>query len=392
MKRWAVELLGTPELLLMVQPGFACGKKDIVDGVPHLRMNNVSKDGKLDMTLIRRIPIDIAANQSRFLERGDILFNNTNSTELVGKSCIFSGWDETCTFSNHLTRLRTNPKRLLPEWLHLCLRDFWLNGYFATNCTEFVGQSAFNKDTLLELEIPIPPLVEQRRIVARVETFTSRIHEIAEHTGALVDAVDRTLSAFYERIIDGAQSRPFGEVASLVRRAVKTAPSSQYGEMGIRSFGKGSFAKPVITGAQLGTKRVYRIRAGDLVFMNVFAWEGAIAVAQPDDDERVGSHRFLTHEINPDLATPEFLCFHFLTPQGLDAIGAASPGSAGRNRTLGIDKLAQIEVPVPVIEVQRRFARMSRLQHELRRLRREVESDLAAFVPALLAKAFGGKL
>jgi type I restriction enzyme, S subunit len=126
--------------------------------------------------------------------------------------------------------------------------------------------------------------------------------------------------------------------------------------------------------------------------MNVFAWEGAIAVAQPDDDERVGSHRFLTHEINPDLATPEFLCFHFLTPQGLDAIGAASPGSAGRNRTLGIDKLAQIEVPVPVIEVQRRFARMSRLQHELRRLRREVESDLAAFVPALLAKAFGGKL
>jgi type I restriction enzyme, S subunit len=117
--------------------------------------------------------------------------------------------------------------------------------------------------------------------------------------------------------------------------------------MGIRSFGKGTFLKPVLTGAQLGNKRVYRVRVGDLVFMNVFAWEGAIVVAQADDDERVGSHRFLTHEVNPDLATPEFLCFHFLTPHGLEDIGAASPGSAGRNRTLGIDKLAQIQVPVP---------------------------------------------
>jgi type I restriction enzyme, S subunit len=126
--------------------------------------------------------------------------------------------------------------------------------------------------------------------------------------------------------------------------------------------------------------------------MNVFAWEGAIAVAQADDDGRVGSHRFLTHELNSEMATAEFLCFHFLTPQGLEDIRAASPGSAGRNRTLGIGKLGKIEVPVPAIHDQRRFARMIRLQHELKQLQRQVESELKAFTPALLAKAFRGQL
>jgi len=112
--------------LLNVQPGFACGEKGVVGGVPHLRMNNVSKDGRLDMTLIRRIPQNVAARRNRFLQPGDVIFTNTNSTELVGKSCVFTGWQEPCAFSNHLTLLRSNPKKLRTGWLYLCLRDLWL--------------------------------------------------------------------------------------------------------------------------------------------------------------------------------------------------------------------------------------------------------------------------
>src|SRR5207247_6430950 len=97
MNGWEMKPLGEDRLLLGVHPGFACGKKDIADGVPHLRMNNISKDGLLEMALIRRIPREIAETQNRFAEAGDILFNNTNSTELVGKSCIFTGWLERCT-------------------------------------------------------------------------------------------------------------------------------------------------------------------------------------------------------------------------------------------------------------------------------------------------------
>jgi len=197
MNGWEIQPLGEGRLLLGVHPGFACGQKDVAGGVVHLRMNNISKDGLLDMSLIRRIPTEVAEAQNRFVEPGDILFNNTNSTELVGKSCIFTGWQEPCTFSNHLTRLRPNPETLSAKWLFMCLRDLWLQGYFAANCVEFVGQSAFNKDKLLEVKIPVPPTAEQRRIVERVKALTGRLEQARQ----LHREVENELAAFVPALL-----------------------------------------------------------------------------------------------------------------------------------------------------------------------------------------------
>jgi len=256
------------------------------------------------------------------------------------------------------------------------------------------GNSAGKLDTdeWSSVEIPVPPLVEQRRIVARVESLTSRSQKLRELNSSLVEDMTRLLRAEYKRITEHAPTKPFSDVAKLVRRWVKTKPDQNYPETGIRSFGKGTFHKPALTGEQLGTKRICRIKAGDLVFMNVFAWEGAIAVAQPEDDGRVASHRFMMHEVLPDQATAEFLCYYFLTERGLEQIRGASPGSAGRNRTLGITKLEKIPVPVPPIEDQRRFAKLRKLHFQLQLLHREAETELASFTPALLAKAFRGEL
>ncbi|MHB8519155.1 MAG: restriction endonuclease subunit S [Limisphaerales bacterium] len=100
----------------------------------------------------------------------------------------------------------------------------------------------------------------------------------------------------------------------------------------------------------------------------------------------------MTHEVLPDQATADFLCYYFLTDRGLEQIRGASPGSAGRNRTLGIAKLEKLPVPVPPIGDQRRFAKSRKCQFGLQRLQREVEAELASFTPALLAKAFRGEL
>lgn len=389
---WDMLPLGTPGLLLVAQPGYACGQKDVDGGVPHLRMNNVSKNGSIDMTLIRRIPGDVAEAQGRFLEIGDVILNNTNSTELVGKSCIFPGWEERCAFSNHLTKLRPNPERMLPQWLHCCLRNLWCDGFFATSCTEFVGQSAFNKNTLLAVEIPVPPLAEQRRIVGRIEALTKRAEKLRLLNGSLVEDMSAALASLYGEMTEDADQVPFCEVARLARRRVDVTADGTYPELGIRSFGNGTFPKPTLSGKQLGNKKIYQIRAGDLMLMIIFAWEGAIAVARPEDEGRVASHRFLSHEVDTSRATAEFLCYYLLSPDGIEHIRAASPGSAGRNRTLSTAKLKRIPVPLPPISEQVRFARLFNLRVNLQRLQREVEAELAAFTPALLAKAFRGEL
>lgn len=145
-----------------------------------------------------------------------------------------------------------------------------------------------------------------------------------------------------------------GDVAPIVRRPVDIRPDHSYPELGIRSFGKGTFHKPPLVGADAGTKRLFKIEPGDLVLSNVFAWEGAIAVASPYDVGRYGSHRFITCVVDSSRACAEYLKFYLTASEdGKEQIRRASPGGAGRNRTLGVEKLGQVKVPLPPIETQR---------------------------------------
>jgi hypothetical protein len=123
-------------------------------------------------------------------------------------------------------------------------------------------------------------------------------------------------------------------IAPLVRRSTEVAISASYPQLGIRSFGKGTFHKPTLSGVDVGSKRLFRIEKGDLLFSNVFAWEGVIVVAKPEDDGRFGSHRFISCVPRQDLATANFLAFYFLTTECLELVRAASPGGAGRNRMI----------------------------------------------------------
>jgi type I restriction enzyme S subunit len=147
--------------------------------------------------------------------------------------------------------------------------------------------------------------------------------------------------------------RPMAEVAPLMRRPVEVDVEAIYREIGIRSFAKGVFHKPPISGLELGDKRVFNVKPGDLLFNIVFAWEGAVAVASDGEDGTIGSHRFLTCVPNPDLADPHFLFWWFSHGEGREQLLRASPGGAGRNRTLGVDKLAAIQVPMPSLAEQR---------------------------------------
>ncbi len=128
-----------------------------------------------------------------------------------------------------------------------------------------------------------------------------------------------------------------------------------------------------------------------MLFNIVFAWEGAVAIAQPKDDGRVGSHRFLTCVPDKDRATADFLRFYFLTPEGLQKLGDASPGGAGRNRTLGLKKLDAITVPVPPIDRQRWFDRLQRQVQSVEALRESAGEDVEALLPAMLHGVFSGE-
>jgi type I restriction enzyme, S subunit len=175
-----------------------------------------------------------------------------------------------------------------------------------------------------------------------------------------------------------------GDVLRLERRTVAVDPQLEYEEIGVRSFGRGIFHKPPVSGAELGSKRVFHVLPGDLVISNVFAWEGAIAVASDDDIGKIGSHRFMTFVPASDRIDISWAAWFFRSGPGLELIRKASPGSAGRNRTLAIDRFEQLEIPVPPIEVQRRVTeRLNQAEMFVARLRDG--SELAVTLNAALA-------
>jgi len=176
-----------------------------------------------------------------------------------------------------------------------------------------------------------------------------------------------------------------GEVLELKRREVVIDVSVDYEEIGVRSFGKGIFHKEPVQGATLGTKRVFRIEPGDLVISNVFAWEGAIAVASLAEAGTIGSHRFMTFVARDGRIDTSWAAWFFLSEPGSTLVRKASPGSAGRNKTLAVQRFEDLEIPLPPMKEQQRVVDLlKRLRTSAddvrRRIARTVELALAAEV------------
>ncbi|MGH3850073.1 MAG: hypothetical protein ACRDRT_10280, partial [Pseudonocardiaceae bacterium] len=147
-----------------------------------------------------------------------------------------------------------------------------------------------------------------------------------------------------------------GDVITLTRRPVTLNPDSVYRQIGLRSFGRGVFHKDVVRGEKIGNKKVFHISPGDLLFSNVFAWEGAVALAAENEEGLIGSHRFMTYRVDESVADPRYILHYFASGPGLEVIRASSPGSAGRNRTLGIKSFAVQVIRIPDKIGQQRIA------------------------------------
>jgi type I restriction enzyme, S subunit len=157
------QILPISQVLTDVKSGFACGE-DSFDGMFQFRMNNIDREGTLNLSKIRRVPRSIRNINTFLVESGDVLFNATNSPELVGKTLFFSGHDEPVVFSNHFLRLRPNFNILDGRFLARWLQFQFQRRVFQGMCHQWVNQATVGRDALLALLIPIPPLEEQKRI------------------------------------------------------------------------------------------------------------------------------------------------------------------------------------------------------------------------------------
>ncbi len=324
------------------------------------------------------------------VKAGDIIVNKIWARN--GSVSVVSNELEGCYCSGEFPIFEPILTKIEPKWFYWITKTHWFWDQCDTQSRGTSGKNRIRPEKFIQIKIPLPPLAEQRRIVAKIERLAGKIKETATYKEEIVKESSLMLHGIFNRLTKDSPMIEIEKIAPLIRRAINICIEEEYPELGIKSFGKGTFHKPALNYLSVGTKRLYRIEPGDLIFNNVFAWEGAIAVAQPHDIGKFGSHRFITCVAKKGISTANFICFYLLTPEGLKKIGEASPGGAGRNRTLGLEKLAKITIPLPDYKKQVYFDRLQSKVNNMLFTLNQTENKLRAMLPSILDRAFKGEL
>ena len=131
---------------------------------PYLRMNNITYSGELDLRDTKRIDIPDSELDKCTVRRGDVLFNRTNSKELVGKTCVYNR-DELMVLAGFVIRVRIN-ERIRPEVLSAFLNMDFSKRMLIGMCKTAIGQANINAKELQNIDLYIPPIELQDQFVA----------------------------------------------------------------------------------------------------------------------------------------------------------------------------------------------------------------------------------
>lgn len=383
-KQWPMVKLG--EVLTPTERG------ESVDTSKEYRLLGIRLDGQ--GPFLREIVMGTQTSATKLFRvaEGDFIYSRLFACRgafgVIGKEL------DGCFVSSEFPAFVPVPGKVDVEYLKYWFR---LPSVIATVDADCTGstpltRNRFKENFFLALEIPLPPLAEQRRVVVRIEELAAQIHEARSLREEIDTELNAMLSALHRRLSFDAPRKPLSEVAPLNRRPVAVDVEESYPAIAVRSFGRGTFHKPPLVGSEVTWEKPYLVKAGDILISNIKAWEGALAVAKPEDDGRVGSHRYLTCVPIEGSATARFVCFYLQTPEGLHQVGEASPGSADRNRTLSTKTLMRIPIPVPKYADQVHFDKVCAEVDALKRLQVETAAELNALLPSILDRAFSGGL
>lgn len=143
-------------------------------GPPVLRMGNI-QDGGLDWHKLKYAPL---GSPLPILQPGDVLFNRTNSAELLGKSAVFDGADEPVSFASYIVAVRL--AAVLPHFFSAWMNSIYGREWVAQNKSQQVGQANLSAGTLMRMPVPVPPAAEQQRITELIAADRDRDDALGE--------------------------------------------------------------------------------------------------------------------------------------------------------------------------------------------------------------------
>ncbi|MEZ8048079.1 MULTISPECIES: restriction endonuclease subunit S [Vibrio] len=386
---WVQTTVGT--VVLDIQPGFAQKPGEKGEGTTQqIRTHNITPGGAITLEGIKHVTASDKEAARYSLSIGDVVFNNTNSEEWVGKSAVFDQVGE-FVFSNHMTRLRVNPELVIPDYLASYLHFLWSMGYSKTRAKRWVSQAGIESNALASFKLPLPVNSEQQRIV-QVLQQTDLIAKSKRSTNDKIDQLIRTV--YWEYFGDWYQDD--GLVDPI--RIQDCVADSQYGvseameETGTHAVLRmnsittsGWIDLSNLKYASLSEKDIQatELMNGDLLFNRTNSKElvGKCALWRPVNGQFSYASYLVRLRLKPEML-PEYLWATLNSTYGKYRLFNSAKQAVSMANVSPTD-LGRITVPLPPLELQEKFAKFVGTIEELRNqmiARMESFSDLSNLV------------
>jgi type I restriction enzyme S subunit len=215
-------------------------KSESFGKVAVLRMGNI-QNGEIDWNDLVYTSDDEEVEKYK-LNPGDVIFNRTNSPELVGKTAIYRG-DHPAIFAGYLIKIH-NFKELDSRYLNFCLNTLYARDFCLKAKTDGVSQSNINAQKLGKFEVPFCPLKEQLEIVCRVESmfkYADAVEKLVAAATARAEKLTQAIltKAFRGELVpteaelacrEGRSFEPASELLSRIKseRETNKVPTSSY--------------------------------------------------------------------------------------------------------------------------------------------------------------------
>lgn len=352
-----------------------------------------------------RESIDGAETQYKTLNRvavGDIIVNKIWARN--GSVGVVDEAMAGCHCSGEFPLFLPVPDELDHKWFYWITKAPW----FWNSCDEksrgTSGKNRIKPHKFLEIIIPLPPLEEQRRIIAKIESLASRIEETKQLRQSIQADMDSLLVAMAhrndlsddEKQAQGWKRTALGDVLTQVVDPVKVEPGQEYPHFGVYSFAKGLFSKPPLIGGEIKASNLYRVREGQFIYGRLNAYEGAFAIIGRQYDQHYVSNEFPIFSCAPDRVLPEFLLAYFSTPAVWEALKRKVTGIGGGagNRRIRLKESLFLadEIWLPPMAWQQKIKQTGNWLAGIRQTYADTQPELDALLPSILDRAFKGEL
>lgn len=196
LNRWSVDFLANQELLQClkhgkykaekienyikeIQYGTSSKANTILKGLPILRMNNIV-NSEIDYSDMKHIVLSKKDEQSLILDYNDLLFNRTNSKELVGKTAVYKKQNEKYTFASYLIRVKLDTQRINVDFVNFLFNS--KIGRFQIDMTsrQITGQANVNSEEMKSFIFPIPDIEIQNKISEKILKIRAIINKLTQ--------------------------------------------------------------------------------------------------------------------------------------------------------------------------------------------------------------------